>query len=124
MKNSGSRHHARAGALILEMAGALAVCAMLIVLFQVSMVSMRRLADTAEAQNRGLVVLANVVERLEADTPVNVADAGRILSEEFEGSGFRGSRYYAPRCETSAEGLELSIVDPEGKALVAVRCGP
>jgi type II secretory pathway pseudopilin PulG len=109
------------GFTVLELITAIAMLVAVTTLFSGSLRGIRELEELYRAETEAIVVMNNVLERLEAAGGWRSDLAGRMLEDEFEKSRLSNLEGFTPKVRESAEGAELFIMRGKGKTLTSIR---
>jgi prepilin-type N-terminal cleavage/methylation domain-containing protein len=115
--------HARAahgGFTIVELYAALALVGIILTCLFATLPAARRFETRVDREQDAVLVLMNVVERLEAAGGWTGPGAARILEEEFGRSGLAERSGLAPACVESDAGAELRIEAGGGRVAARV----
>jgi hypothetical protein len=111
--------------LIMELVVAMGMATMLAACFSMAVRGTRQLQDKLEAQSQAIVVLQNVLERVEAAQPArDSALVTRILDEEFKLSPLAERRGVHSICDTAGKRVSLRVVGAGGQPLAGMELKP
>ena len=117
--NKGDRQGCH-GFTLMELIAAIGILSVATCCFFLVLRSSQELESRFEAETQGLVVLGNVMERLEAETTWDVDKVSRLLKEEFEGSDLAQTGGFVSQCAVDGARATLSIGTKNGKRLAMV----
>jgi hypothetical protein len=106
-----------AGIATVEFITAMGMLGLVLSCFTVALNGVRRLERRAELENRAIIVLYNVVERLEAEQTRNAAKTETILDQEFKNSELAGESGLSARYVIGAKAGRLVISRADGKPI-------
>jgi len=113
----------RAGHTILELIAAAGILAVVMSCFSVALRGVYEMEQRCVAENRGIVVLNNVVVRLAAEPEWDRGTAEGLLADEFARSDLAGGTRYHPSCAWDGSTLRLAVVRRDGGSLADVEVG-
>jgi hypothetical protein len=115
------RRRARNGAFtVIELVAAFAILFTLISGFGVAIKGVFEVEHRLRIENEGIVVLNNVLERLEAEKTWDVRIAALVLKEEFSRSELAKSSRLHPVCNEQRDRIMVCIMKDNGKPLVGI----
>ena len=102
--------HRVGGYTLIELAVSTVVLVGVISAFAVTLNGIHKLENRCVLENRGIVVLNNVLTRLEAGGMHDADSVERILNAELEASSLSGQRGISARCTTTADRIHVQLL--------------
>lgn len=114
----------REGFTLLELTVSMGILVIVMSCFSAVLNGVQKIERAYAQENRAIVVLNNMVERLEAQKTWGHSTASRILKEEFNKSELAGHAEFSPKCSVEGEGVRAAILKKNGKTLAKVELNP
>lgn len=118
--NSQHVNSSRAGFTIPELIAAVCILAVLSTCFYVSLGGVHRLQTRFEAERNAILVMNNVLERLEAEQTRTRQDAESIFQDEFRKSSLSRDERFTPFFGALERVITIRITGPNDRILAGL----
>jgi len=109
-----------AGFTIMELIVAMGLLVVVISAFTAVLNSIRSIETTYGYETKSIVVLNNMIERLEAGKSWNQEKVSEILKDEFTKSDLSDQSGFHPECHVEADKIYAAIIKMNGKPMAKV----
>ena len=105
------------GFTIIELIGAMSIAVILLTCFYTTLRGLYSMQRVLEEETMAVVVMNNLVERLDAEGTRDTAAVSRIFKEEYEKSPVSQTGKLTPECRTGDGVISVRILKKNGKPL-------